>query len=143
VTEAGDQVRVLVVDDSPEARAAIGEVVAHAGEFVLVASAASGEEALALVADHDPDLVLLDIRMKGLDGPETTRLIRARGSRAAVVLVSALTAPELPREARSCGADAILDKAEVSPRHLVALWQSVRSARAAVAEGRVAGALSP
>jgi len=124
---AADRVRVLVVDDSPEARAAIGDVVAHVDEFVLVASAASGEDALALLPEHDPDLVLLDIRMKGLDGPETTRLIRAGGSRAVVVLVSALSGPELPGEAHSCGADAIIQKRDVSPRLLTSLWPSLRS----------------
>jgi two-component system, NarL family, invasion response regulator UvrY len=126
VTAAADRVRVLVVDDSPEARAAIGEVVAHVDQFVLVASAASGDEALGLLQEHDPDLVLLDVRMKGLDGPETTRLIRAGGSRAAVVLVSALSAQELPREAHSCGADAIIPKRDVSPRLLTSLWPSLQ-----------------
>jgi DNA-binding NarL/FixJ family response regulator len=127
VRAADDRVRVFVVDDSPEAGAAIGEVVAHVDQFVLVASAASGDEALALLPEHDPDLVLLDVRMKGLDGPETTRLIRAGGSRAAVVLVSALSGPELPREAHSCGADAIIQKRDVSPRLLTSLWPSLRS----------------
>jgi two-component system invasion response regulator UvrY len=123
-------VRVLVVDDNSAARAAIADVVAHTDDFVLAGSAASGEEALALLPRFEPQLVLLDIRMTGLDGPETTRLIRARGSRATVVLVSALNGSELPAEANSCGADAILNKREVSPRRLASLWRSLQSDRA-------------
>jgi two-component system, NarL family, response regulator len=131
MTASGDPVRVLVVDDSPLSRAAIEEAVAHADDFLLVASAASGEEALAVLPRSDPELVLLDIRMTGLDGPETTRLIQASGSSATVVLVSALSGSEVPKEAQSCGAAAILHKGDVSPRRLTSLWRSLQAGRAA------------
>jgi DNA-binding NarL/FixJ family response regulator len=128
-----DRVRVVVVDDSPEARTAIEDAVCQASEFELVASVASGEEALAVVPRVDPELVLLDIRMTGLDGPETSRRLRAGGARAAVVLVSALGRHELPDDAASCGADAILPKGDVSPSRLSALWRDLQSRDAAVA----------
>jgi DNA-binding NarL/FixJ family response regulator len=127
------RVRVVVVDDSAEARAAIEDAVGQAAEFELVASVTSGEEALAVVPRIDPDLVLLDIRMTGLDGLETTRRIRARGARARVVLVSAYGRLDLPDDVSSCGADAILQKSEVSPRRLSALWWELQSDRVAVA----------
>lgn len=129
MTAAGERVRVLVVDDSPESRAAIGDAVRHAGEFELVAAVGSGEEALEVLPRLEPELILLDIRMTGLDGIETTRLIRTRGSRAVVVLVSALRGPDLPVGADSCGADAILHKGEVSPRRLVSLWSGLQPQR--------------
>ncbi len=58
-----DRARVVVVDDSAAARAAIEAAVAATSEFELVASVPSGEHALAVVPEVDPDLILLDIRM--------------------------------------------------------------------------------
>ena len=121
---------MLVVDDSAEARAAIGKVVAHTPGFELVGSVASGEEALDAVSRLDPELVLLDVRMPGLNGPETSSLIRAGGARCVVVLVSALRRPELPDSVEECGAAAILHKCELSPRRLAALWQEAGAAMA-------------
>ena len=56
--------------------------------------------------------------MTGLDGLETTRILRARGAQALIVLVSALARPELPVGVETCGANAILPKSEVSPNRL-------------------------
>jgi two-component system, chemotaxis family, protein-glutamate methylesterase/glutaminase len=123
---ARGRVRVIVVDDSAPARAAIADTVAEVDEFELVAALASGEEALDALPYLAPALVLLDIRMKGIDGVETCRRIVQRGLDAVVVLVSALSEPELPAGVDSCGAAAVLDKAEVSPRRLRALWESVQ-----------------
>jgi DNA-binding NarL/FixJ family response regulator len=122
-----DRVRVVVVDDSAVARSAIEDAVAQAGEFELAASVASGDEALTVVPRVDPDLVLLDIRMTGLDGHETCRLLRAGGSRARIVLVSALGRLELPVGIETCGANAILQKGEVSPRRLSTVWRQIRA----------------
>lgn len=122
---AASGVRVLVVDDSAPARAAIGEAVATVEEFELVGTLASGEEALEALPYLAPALVLLDIRMKGIDGLETCRRIVERDSDAVVVLVSAFIGPELPAGVDSCGAAAVLDKAEVSPRRLRLLWESL------------------
>ena len=123
---AADGVGVLVVDDSAESRAAIGHVILHTPGFELVGSVASGEEALDVLPRLEPDLVLLDVRMPGLSGPETSRLVRASGARSVVVLVSAHPRPELPDSVDSCGAAAILHKCGISPRELGALWQRLR-----------------
>jgi DNA-binding NarL/FixJ family response regulator len=132
MTAADDGVGVLVVDDSPEARTAIGHVVAQTPGFALVGSVASGEEALAVLPRLDPDLVLLDVRMPGLSGPEVCSSIRASGARSLVVLVSAHTRPELPDSVDECGAAAVLHKCELSPRVLGALWQEAQHPRSEV-----------
>lgn len=119
-------VRVVVVDDSAPARAAIGEAVAEVDGFELVARLASGEDALEALPHLTPALVLLDIRMKGIDGVETCRRIVERGLDVVVVLVSAFTGSELPAGVDSCGAAAVLDKLEVSPRRLGMLWESLQ-----------------
>ena len=123
---AGGRVRVVVVDDSAAARAAIGEAVAEVDDFELAAGLASGEEALEALPYLAAELVLLDIRMRGIDGVETCRRIVERELAGVVVLVSALTRPELPAGVDTCGAAAILDTAEVSPRRLAALWESLQ-----------------
>lgn len=118
---------MLVVDDCVESRAAIGNVVVHTSGFELVGSVASGEEALDVLPRLDPELVLLDVRMHGLSGPETCSSIRASGARAVVVLVSVLSRAELPDSVEECGAAAILHKRELSPRRLVTLWEEAGS----------------
>ena len=126
MTAAEDRIGVLVVDDCTEARAAIGNAVVATHGFELVGSVASGEEALEVVQRLEPELVLLDVRMPGLNGPETSSLIRASGARSVVVLVSAHTRPELPESVDTCGAGAVLYKGDVSPRRLEALWRRLQ-----------------
>jgi DNA-binding NarL/FixJ family response regulator len=129
---------VVVVDDSAVARSAIEDVVGQVREFDLVASMESGAEALTVVPRVEPDLILLDIRMAGLDGHETCRLLRAGGSRARIVLVSALDPLELPVGIESCGANAILHKGEVSPRRLSAVWRQLQADDALLRPAEVA-----
>ena len=124
---AEDRIGVLVVDDCVEARAAIESAVAATDSLELVGSVASGEEGLELIRRLDPELVLLDVRMPGLTGPETSSLIRSSGARSIVVLVSAHPRPELPDSVDACGAAAVLYKGDVSPRRLEALWQHLQT----------------
>jgi two-component system response regulator (stage 0 sporulation protein F) len=66
---------ILVVDDEPQVRATIGRALVELG--YRVAEAASGPEALRLIRDESPDLVVLDFLMPGMDGAETAREIAA------------------------------------------------------------------
>ena len=123
-------VRVLVIDDDEACRAALAEVVSAAEQFTLAGCADSGQQALQLLPRLDPHLVLLDVRMPGLDGPETARRLLKSQPAAVVVLVSA--DPDLESLAASCGATAFLPKSKVSPRRLSEIWAETR-ARAAKA----------
>lgn len=129
---AEKRVGVLVVDDSAAARAAIENVVGQTPGFELVGSVASGEEALDVLPGLDPALVLLDVRMPGLGGPEVCSAIRESEARSVVVLVSAHTRPELPDSVDECGAAAVIHKRELSPRLLGALWQEAHHPRGGV-----------
>jgi CheY-like chemotaxis protein len=71
-----DDVRVVVVDDVVDAAEALAETLALSGYKVWIAS--EGEAALALVEQHQPHCVLLDIGMPGMDGNELTRTLRSR-----------------------------------------------------------------
>jgi signal transduction histidine kinase len=74
--EAADKARILLVDDEPKSLFALQELLSTLGQNLMVAQ--SGEEALRLALRNDFAVILLDVRMPGIDGFETARLIRAR-----------------------------------------------------------------
>ena len=86
---------VLIVDDSARNRKLAGDVLRVAGFRTLEAMTAA--EAIALAAEHLPDVILMDLRLPDLDGAEAARMLRA-GPRTARIPIVALTA--LPVDAR-------------------------------------------
>ncbi len=81
--------RVLIVDDEKPARDRLRQLIADFGSHEVVAEAANGEQALSMAATHDPDVVLLDIRMPGVDGIETAHHLNAMETPPAVVFTTA------------------------------------------------------
>ncbi len=81
--------KVLIVDDEKPARDRLRQLIADFGSHEVVAEAANGEQALSMAATHDPDVVLLDIRMPGVDGIETAHHLNAMASPPAVVFTTA------------------------------------------------------
>ena len=74
--EALEKAKILLVDDEPKSLFALQELLSQLGQNLMVAQ--SGEEALRLALKNDFAVILLDVRMPGIDGFETARLIRAR-----------------------------------------------------------------
>ena len=74
-------IRVLLADDQRVVREGLGTLLGLLEGIELVGTAADGEEAIALAAEHDPDVVLLDLRMPRVDGIEAIRRLSARGER--------------------------------------------------------------
>jgi two-component system response regulator AlgR len=87
--------KVVIVDDEPLARARLRELLAEQPSVTVVAEAADGHEALHACAEQQPDLVLLDIQMPGIDGLETARHLAAFEPRPAVVFCTAFDAHAL------------------------------------------------
>jgi two-component system OmpR family response regulator len=83
--------RILVVDDEEMIRELVRATLSRDERFELF-EAADGATTLQLVRDHDPDLVVLDVRMPGIDGVETCRQIRAEhgADRPAIIMLTAL-----------------------------------------------------
>jgi two-component system nitrate/nitrite response regulator NarL len=115
-------VTVLAVDDQPIFRRVARSLIAATPGFVQVGEAASGPEALELAADLQPDLVLVDVRMRGMDGIETARRLGEVDPDAVVVLISVEEVPDLPASAAAVGAACYLRKQDLSARTLRALW---------------------
>jgi len=114
-------VTVLVVDDQPVFLRAAGELIAASPGFVQVGQAGSGHEALELAAALSPDLVLLDVRMPGMDGVETARRLQRADPDAVVVLVSIADLRDVaPLACPSVTAH--LRKQSLSARALEELW---------------------
>jgi DNA-binding NarL/FixJ family response regulator len=115
-------VGVLTVDDRVVFRDIAREVIEATAGFESLGEASCGEEALALAAELDPDLVLLDVRMPGIDGLETARRLLASQPESTVVLISS-DSLEGSAAVESCGAVAFLRKQDFGPSTLRRVWR--------------------
>ena len=120
---------VLIVDDQPFFRSAARDVLGYLPGFHAVAEASSGLEAVAVIDELRPELVLLDVRMPDMDGIETTRRIKADHPDTVVILISIEDIAGVPSTARTCGAAALVRKQDFGPSLLRGLWDQHGSAR--------------
>jgi len=112
-------VRVLIVDDLPRTRESLRALLATWPHLTALAEAASGQQALELAATFQPDVALMDVRMSGMDGLETTRRFKARWPEIKVIVLSLYG--EYADEALAAGADAFVSKGEPAENLLAAL----------------------
>ena len=115
-------VRIVTVDDQPLFREAARAIVALTPGFEMVGESADGESAIEVARRVDPDMVIVDVRMEGMDGIDTTRQLKTDDASRVVVLVSSADVRELASLAESCGAAAIVRKHWLSPHMLRGLW---------------------
>lgn len=112
---------VLIVDDNATYRAAARAILAMSDSFSVVGEVESGEQAVEAIRRLSPDVVLMDVRLPGIDGIEATRRVLAECPSTAVVLISTLQRRELPAGADSCGAVGFLAKHDLEPDALESL----------------------
>ncbi len=86
--DAGDSIRVLCVDDHPLVRKGIASMLANETDIQLVAEADNGRDAVQLFRRLQPDVVLMDLRMRDQDGIETTRTIRSEFPNARIIALT-------------------------------------------------------
>ncbi len=118
---------VLVVDDQAPFRLAARAVLRRLDGFEFAGEARSGPEAIELVTELHPALVLMDIHMPDMNGIEATRQIVARAPGIAVILCSTHDPKDLPADAVASGAIAYVSKEHLSAATIRDLWEARRS----------------
>jgi DNA-binding NarL/FixJ family response regulator len=111
-------VRVAIADDQALVRGGFRMILDARDDIEVVGEAGDGEEAVALVARLEPDVVLMDVRMPHVDGIEATRRIVASGSRARIVILTTYDVDEYVFAALRAGASGFMLK-DVRPPDLV------------------------
>ena len=105
-----DQIRVLIVDDIPETRDHLTKLLGFESDIDVVGAAGSGEEALRLAVELNPDIVLMDINMPDMDGIATTERLASAAPAAAVVMMSVQGEADYLRRSMLAGAREFLVK---------------------------------
>ncbi len=111
-------VRVLIADDQALVRGGFRMIIDDRDDMEVVAEAPDGTEAVALAEEHRPDVILMDVRMPGMDGLEATRRIVSAGSDARIIILTTHDIDEYVSEALRAGASGFLLK-DVRPAALV------------------------
>ncbi len=119
-------INVLIVDDLPMVRRGLRMQLLLEPDIEVVGEAASGEEALARVQQLQPDVVLMDVKMPGMDGLRATRVMQAITPLSAVVILSLYEDTRLKAEAQAAGAAAFVGKHEGIDLLLTAIRQASR-----------------
>ena len=117
-------ISVLIVDDHPVVRRGLRVLLEVAGGFEVAGEAGDGDTALALAAEHTPDVILLDLKLPGVDGIAVLAALKARDSAARVLVLTSATEPALASLALRSGAAGLLYK-DVDPDALVRAIRSV------------------
>ncbi|WP_329101173.1 response regulator transcription factor [Micromonospora sp. NBC_01699] len=103
-------VRVVLVDDQPLIRSALRVLIADSGDLVVVGEAGTGDEAVTVVARMRPDVVVMDIRMPGMDGIEATRRVVVGPDAPRVLILTTFDDDEYVYGALRAGASGFLVK---------------------------------
>jgi DNA-binding NarL/FixJ family response regulator len=124
-------ISVVLVDDQPLLRTGFRMILHSTPDIVVVGEAGDGASAVHVVAEHTPDVVLMDVRMPGLDGIEATRRIVGSGSPSRVLILTTFDLDEYAFAGLRAGASGFLLK-DVPPAELTAAIRSVAAGDAVV-----------
>src|SRR5262249_34024040 len=119
-----ERIRVLVVDDDALVRAGLSMLLAGAEDIEIVGEAADGSEVAEAVTQRRPDVVLMDIRMPGMDGLAATELLRAQDGAPEVIVLTTFEADDYVVRALRAGAGGFLLK-DTPPAEIVRAVRTV------------------
>jgi DNA-binding NarL/FixJ family response regulator len=122
-------VRVLIVDDQEPFRAAARLVVDATDGFEVVGESETGEDSIEKAKSLEPDLVLMDVNLPGINGLEATRkILEGSNDRTVILLLSTYEEDEYAPRAAECGAAAYIPKAVFGPDRLESAWAAATGA---------------
>lgn len=121
-------VRVLIVDDQEPFRLAARMVVEATEGFEVVGESETGEDSIQAAHELDPDLVLMDVNLPGINGLEATRQILDGSTRVVILLLSTYEEEEYAPRAAECGAAAYIPKSAFGPDRLADAWAAATAA---------------
>lgn len=121
-------IRVIIAEDHHLVRDGIRALLERADDIEVIGEATDGAEAVALVAEMEPDVIVMDVTMPEQNGIEATRLIRGSGVATEVVILSMHTEAALVRKAVQAGARAYVLKGAVTEELLLAVRSAHRGA---------------
>lgn len=124
----GSSIRVLIVDDHPVVRAGLASMLGTQAELEVIGAASSGEEALTMVQRHQPDIMLLDLRMSGMSGVDTLHAMKRAGLTVRVIILTNYETDEDIYRAVQAGAQGYLLK-DTSLREMVEAIHAVHAAK--------------
>jgi DNA-binding NarL/FixJ family response regulator len=122
---------ILLVDDQPLLRMGFRMVLESQDDLVVAGEAGDGSDAVRMTAELDPDIVLMDVRMPGMDGIEATRRIVGEGRRSRVLILTTFDLDEYAFAGLRAGASGFLLK-DVPPADLLSGIRAVASGDAVV-----------
>ena len=122
--------RVLIVDDQEPFRLAARMVVDATDGFEVIGEVETGEASVEAAKELDPDLVLMDVNLPGINGLDATRqILVADGThRVVILLLSTYEEEEYAPKAAECGAAAYIPKSSFSPDRLAEAWSDATAA---------------
>jgi len=132
---------VLLVDDHPLVRAGLATLISTTDDLEIIGEAASGEQAVSMAGDREPDVVLMDLSMPGMGGVEATRQILDANLQIRVVVLTSFADQDRVTDALAAGAVGYLLK-DCDPREVLAAIRSAALGHAPL-DPRVARALLP
>jgi DNA-binding NarL/FixJ family response regulator len=121
-------VRVLIVDDQEPFRLAARAVVEMTDGFEVVGEAETGERSVELARELEPDLVLMDVNLPGINGLDATREILGDSKSVVILLLSTYEEEEYGPRAAECGASAYIPKSAFGPDRLEEAWAAATAA---------------
>jgi DNA-binding NarL/FixJ family response regulator len=119
--------RVVLVEDNDIFRETLELLLELRTEVTVVGSAASGQEAVELCTQLTPDVVLVDYRMPGMNGAETTRAVLSATPGTSVICLTASVAAEEIEELRAAGAVACITKDQELDRLVLAVCEAAKA----------------
>jgi CheY-like chemotaxis protein len=112
-------IQILIVDDQPRARQSLRALLSTWPAAAEIWEAVDGHEAIQIAQEQRPDIVLMDVRMPGMDGLQATQRIKARWPQIKIIVLTLYC--EYEAEALAAGADTFVGKGEPPERLLAAL----------------------